>query len=69
MGNKNMSNIEDVIHFFEMEIWQTEQWLNDENIGNIFNGVEVGFKESKKLMEHHIRYCQNIIDRIRSGRL
>ena len=64
-----MSSIEDVIHFFEIEIYQTKQWLDDENMSPIFNGVNVGFKEAKQLMEHHIRYCENIIDRIRSGRL
>lgn len=69
MGNKNMSSIEDVIHFFEMEIYQTKQWLDDENMSPIFNGVNVGFKEAKQLMEHHIRYCKNIIDRIRSDSL
>ena len=64
-----MSSIEDVIHFFEMEIYQMKQWLDDENMSPIFNGVNVGFKEAKQLMEHHIWYCQNIIDRIRSGSL
>lgn len=37
-----MSSIEDAIHFFEMEIWQTEQWLDDENMSPMFNGVNVG---------------------------
>lgn len=64
-GKQNMSSIEDVIHFFEMEICQTKQWLDDKNMSPIFNGVNVGFKEAKLLMEHHIWYCQNIIDRIR----
>lgn len=64
-----MSSIEDVIHFFEIEIYQTKQWLDDENMSPIFNGIHVGFKEAKKLKERHIRYCQNIIDRIRSDRL
>ena len=64
-----MSSIEDVIHFFKIEIYQTKQWLDDENMSPIFNGVNVGFKEAKQLMEHHIWYCQNIIDRIRSDSL
>lgn len=64
-----MSSIEDVIHFFETEICQTKQWLDDENMSPMFNGVNVGFKETKQLMEYHIRYCQNIIDRIRSDSL
>lgn len=64
-----MSSIEDVIHFFEIEIYQTKQWLDDENMSPIFNGVNVGFKEARLLMEYHIRYCKNIIDRIRSDSL
>lgn len=64
-----MSSIEDVIHFFEMEICQTKQWLDDENMSSMFNGVNVGFKEARLLMEYHIRYCKNIIDRIRSDSL
>lgn len=67
--NGEMSSVEDVIHFFEMEICQTKQWLDDENMTPIFNGVNVGFKEAKRLMEYHIRYCKNIIDRIRSDSL
>ena len=67
--NGEMSSVEDVIHFFETEICQTKQWLDDENMSPMFNGVNVGFKEAKQLMEHHIRYCKNIIGRIRSGRL
>ena len=63
-----MSSVEDMIHFFEMEIWQTKQWL-DEDMTPIFNGIYVGFKEAKQLMEYHIRYCQNIIDRIWSDSL
>lgn len=64
-----MNSIDDVIHFFEMEIEQTKEWLDDENMSPIFNGVNVGFKEAELLMKHHIRYCQNIIDRIRSDSL
>lgn len=64
-----MSTGDDVIHFFELEIWKTKQWLNDENLGPTFNGVKVGFKEAKQLMEYYVRYCQNIIDRIRSDSL
>lgn len=44
-----MSSIEDVIHFFEIEIYQTKQWLDDENMSPIFNGIHVGFKEAKKV--------------------
>lgn len=64
-----MSSIDDVIHFFEMEIEQTQEWMDDENMSPMFNGVNVGFKEAKQLKERHIRYCKNIIGRIRSGRL
>ena len=64
-----MSSIDDVIYFFEMEIEQTQEWTDDENMSPMFNGVNVGFKEAKQLMEHHIRYCENIIDRIRSDSL
>lgn len=64
-----MSSIDDVIHFFEMEIEQTQEWMDDENMSPMFNGVNVGFKKARLLMEHHIRYCKNIIDRIRSDSL
>lgn len=67
--NRDVSTIDDVIHFFGMEIEQTKEWLDDGNVSPIFNGVNVGFKEGKQLKKHHIRYCQNIIDRIRSDRL
>lgn len=67
--NRDISSIEDVIHFFEGEISQTQGWLNSESLSPAFNGVDVGFKEAKQLKECHIRYCQNIIDRIRSDRL
>ena len=39
-----MSSIEDVIHFFEMEIEVNQQNINE--MSNMFNGVKVGIKQS-----------------------
>lgn len=63
----SMTTIDDVIHFFEMEIAYTED--NIEKMSNLYNGVKVGIKESYDLRRKHIKYCQNIIDRIRSDSL
>ena len=62
--NRGMSSIDDVIRFFEKEIKQTESDIDE--MSNCFNGVKVGIKQSYDLRRKHIRYCQNIIDRIRS---
>lgn len=62
-----MNSIDDVIHFFEMEIAQTEDKI--EEMSNMFNSVKVGIKQSYDLRRKHIKYCQNIIDRIRSNKL
>lgn len=62
-----MSSIDDVIHFFEMEIEVNKQNLDE--MSNCFNGVKVGIKQSYDLRRKHVRYCQNIIDRIRSDSL
>lgn len=62
-----MSSIEDVIHFFEMEIEYCKN--NNNELFESFNGVFVGLKEAKELNKAHMRYCQNIIDRIRMDKL
>lgn len=62
-----MSSIEEVIHFFEMEIEVNQQ--NIDEMSNMFNGVKVGIKQSYDLRRKHIKFCQDIIDRIRSGSL
>lgn len=69
MGKRgeNMSTIEDVIHFFEMEIEVNQQ--NIDEMSNMFNGVKVGIKQSCDLRRKHIKFCQDIIDRIRSNSL
>lgn len=64
-----MSSIDDVIHFLEAEIRITKQRLDCDCPGNVYNGVQVGFKETRKLMELHVAYCQGILDRIRSNSL
>ena len=63
-----MNNIDDVIHFFETEIERSKLW-RDCTESDCFNGVQVGLKEAKKLQDRHIKYCQNIIERIRSDGL
>lgn len=63
-----MSSIDDVIHFFESEIERSKLW-KDCTESDCFNGVQVGIMEAKNLQERHIKYCQNIIDRIRSDSL
>ena len=65
--NRGMSSVDDIIRFFEMEIKQTESDIDE--MSNCFNGVKVGIKQSYDLCRKHVRYCQNIIDRIRSDSL
>ena len=67
IGEIKMSSIEDVIHFFEMEIEVNQQ--NIDEMSNMFNGVKVGIKQSYDLRRKHIKFCQDIIDRIRSDSL
>lgn len=62
-----MSSINDVIHFFEMEIEISTERIS--KTSDMFNGVQVGQYEAKELNEAHIRYCKQIIERIRSNRL
>ena len=62
-----LHSIEDVIHFFEMEIEVNQQ--NLDKMSNMFNGVKVGIKQSYDLRRKHIKFCQDIIDRIRSDSL
>lgn len=62
-----MSSIDDIIHFFEMEIEVNQQNLDE--MSNMFNGVKVGIKQSYDLRRKHIKFCQDIIDRIRSDSL
>lgn len=62
-----MSSIEDVIHFFDMEIEYCKS--NSNELFESFNGVCVGIKEAQELNKAHMRYCQNIIDRIRKDKL
>lgn len=55
-----------MIHFFEMEI----EYCNSNNeLFDSFNGVRVGLKEAQELNMSHMRYCQNIINRIKRNRL
>lgn len=62
-----MSNIEDVIHFFEMEIEYCKNSNNE--LFESFNGVRVGLNEAQELNKAHMRYCQDIINRIKRDRL
>lgn len=63
-----MSNIEDVIHFSEAEI---EYCKSDNNnvLFESFNGVRVWLKEAQELNKAHMKYCQDIINRIKENRL
>lgn len=62
-----MSSIDNVIHFFEIEIENCKQ--RKQIVSPHFNGCLVGPHTADALNEAHIRYCQNIIDRIRSNSL
>lgn len=62
-----MSSIDDVIHFFEMEIEISQDRI--EQAQAMFNGVLVGYREARRLNEAHIRYCYRIIEKIRSDSL
>lgn len=61
-----MNTVDDVIHFFEMEI---EQARSRKNKYPVFNGVNVGIAQANQMIDKHIWYCQNIIDRIKRGKL
>lgn len=61
------SDADQIIHFFEMEIELNER--RAESTSPMFNGANVGFENAEELRKAHIRYCQNIIDRIRSDSL
>lgn len=62
-----MSDIDDVIHFFEMEIANCQDRMFRGTV--YFNGVQVGLYAAEVLNQAHINFCQNVIDRIRSDRL
>lgn len=62
-----MSSIEDVIHFFEMEIEYCKNSNNE--LFESFNGVRVGLKKAQELNKAHMRYCQDIINRIKENKL
>lgn len=62
-----MSSINNIIHFFEMEIENCKQ--RKQIVSPHFNGYLVGLHTADVLNKTHIRYCQNIIDRIRSNSL
>lgn len=62
-----MSSIDDVIHFFEMEIEACRKRAEDDS--EYFNGVSVTQCGAVLLNLKHIEFCQNIIDRIRSDSL
>lgn len=66
--NGDMSTIDNVIHFFEMEIERAKRRKNNDE-STCFNGLEVGKVAARKLEAEHILYCQNIIDWIRGGNL
>lgn len=63
-----MSDIEDVIHFFEAEIENARKRKNSNN-SSCFNGVEVGVSSANQLLDKHIWYCKSIIERIRNSSL
>lgn len=60
------TDVDKIVHFFEMEI---EQARSRKNKYPVFNGVNVGIAQANQLLDKHIWYCQNIIDRIRSDNL
>lgn len=62
-----MSSIDDVIHFFEMEIANCRDRMFRETV--CFNGVQVGIYAAEILNQAYINFCQNAIDRIRSDGL
>lgn len=71
-SKRNVISIDDVVNFFASEIENTENSCIDNHIitrSPMFNGVNVGFENAEKLRRAHIKYCQNIIERIRSDSL
>lgn len=61
------SDANQIIHFFEMEIELNKRI--EKTASPMFNDVNVGFEKAEELRKAYIRYCQNIIDRIRSDSL
>lgn len=60
-----LEKYEEVKHFFEMEIEQTNERM--ESRGNpMFNGVEVGHDKQIELSKAHVRFCEQVLKMIGS---
>lgn len=58
--NFNNNKIEEIKHWFEMEIVLTEERMKLKH-NPMFNGVEVGHEKQIELNKAHIRYCEYAI--------
>ena len=58
-GFKALGTIEEIEHFLEVEICQTEERLKEPC--HMFDGVEVSAEQAQKLNKSHIRFCKGIL--------
>lgn len=55
-----MEKYEEIKHFFEMEIKQTEERMKEE-FNPTFNGLVVGHEFQIELNKGHIRFCKEVL--------
>ncbi|HWT74351.1 MAG TPA: hypothetical protein VN258_06495 [Mobilitalea sp.] len=53
-----MSKTDEIIHFLDVEIEQSEKQIKDYN--TMFDGIEVDNKTRIALVKSHIRFCEHI---------
>jgi len=58
-GFKALETVEEIEHFLEAEIWQTEERLKEPCY--IFDGIEVSAEQARELNKSHIRFCKGIL--------
>ena len=60
-----MNNKQECNHFLDIEIERSKEALNKD--GNCYDGVKVGFDERDKLLQSHIRFCEQIKNILKVG--
>ncbi len=58
-GIKALETVEEIEHFLEVEICQTEERLKEPCY--MFDGVKVSSEQAKELNKNHIRFCEGIL--------
>lgn len=57
---ESVSKLEEMKHFFEMEIVQAEERMKEE-LNPTFNGLVVGREFQLELNKGHIRFCKEVL--------